>query len=234
MDGEPLVREVKSTIRERCTASKAHLYWSNKGKLGTATSEEVDWEVLGVVMGNLDSEKRRWMTKHSTGWCAVNRNMVRWKFNTFKACPRCGNTEETPMHVWKCQCSTARKMWEEKETELVQWMARNKTCPAVMKAIRSRLRTWRNNTRKAQLREFRFHGLKEVILNQDRLGWDAAFEGKWHVGWAEVQDTYLKFIGSQRSGKHWLIALIEKLWLTVWDLWEDRNGINVGELAVAG
>ena len=58
------------------------------------------------------------------------------------------------------------------------------------------------------------------------MGWEAAFEGKWHVGWAEVQETYFKFIGSQKSGKRWLVALIKKIWLTAWDLWEDRNGVN--------
>ena len=226
VDGEPVVRDVKVSIREKCTTDQAKTYWVNKGKLGSATSDEVDWEALGEAMGDQDSDKRRWMTKHSTGWCAVNRNMVRWKFDTFQACPRCSQPTETPLHVWRCQGPTAREIWEEKERELVKWMARNRTCPAVMKAIRSRLRTWRNNTRKAHLREFRFHGLQQVVLNQDRLGWEAAFEGKWHVGWEEVQDTYFKFIGSRRSGKRWLIALINKVWLTAWDLWEDRNGVN--------
>jgi hypothetical protein len=120
----------------------------------------------------------------------------------------------------------ARVIWEEKEQELVKWMAKHKTCPAIMKAIRSRLQTWRNNTKKDHLRQSRFLGLRQVVLDQDRMGWDAAFEGKWHVGWAEVQETYLKSIGSRKSGKRWLIALIKKIWLTAWDLWEDRNGVN--------
>ena len=152
-------------------------------------------------MSELDTEKRRWMTKHSTGWCAVNRNMVRWKFDTFAACPRCGHKEETPLHVWRCQGSSAREIWDDKEKGLVKWMARRKTCPAIMQAIRSRMRTWRNNTKRDHLRHSRFHGLKQVVLNQDRMGWDAAFEGKWHVSWAEVQDSYFIIIGSQRSGK---------------------------------
>jgi hypothetical protein len=84
------------------------------------------------------------------------------------------------------------------------------------------------------LHQFRFQGLKQVILNQDRLGWEAAFEGKWHIGWAEVQDTYFKFIGSRRSGRRWLIALINKVWLTAWDLWEDRNGLNAKRRDEAG
>ena len=46
------------------------------------------------------------------------------------------------------------------------------------------------------------------------------------MGWAEVQETYFRFIGSQKSGKRWLVALIQKIWLTAWDLWEDRNGVN--------
>ena len=185
-------------------------------------------------MGNLDSDKRRWMTKHTTGWCPVNKNMVRWKFDTFQACSRCGQRIETPLHVWRCQGPTANAIWEDKEKELVKWMAKNKTCPAIMQAIRSRLRTWRNNTRKVHLRQFRFHGLKQVIVNQDRLGWEAAFEGMWHVGWAEVQDTYFRYIGSRRSGKRWLIALINKVWLTAWDLWEDRNGVNASRRDEAG
>jgi hypothetical protein len=56
----------------------------------------------------------------------------------------------------------------------------------------------------------------------------------WHVGWAEVQDTYYRHIGSQRSGKRWLIALINKVWLTSWDLWEDRNGVNADRRDAAG
>ena len=108
LDGEPLVRDVKARVHEWCTMESGKEYWSNKGKLGTATSAEVDWAVLGEVMGELDSEKRKWMTKHSTGWCAVNRNMVRWKFDTFAACPRCGQTEERHVHVCRCQGLTAR------------------------------------------------------------------------------------------------------------------------------
>ena len=65
------------------------------------------------------------------------------------------------------------------------------------------------------------------------MGWESAFEGKWHVGWAEVQETYFKFIGSQKSGKRWLVALIKKIWLTAWDLWEDKNGVNARQRELA-
>jgi hypothetical protein len=40
-----------------------------------------------------------------------------------------------------------------------------------------------------------------------------------------VQQAYLQQIGSRRTGKHWVIELIKKLWHIAWDLWEHRNGI---------
>lgn len=49
-------------------------------------------------------------------------------------------------------------------------------------------------------------------------GW-ASFE------WSIAQQEYYKLIGSLKSGKRWMIALIKKLWLIAWDMWEHRNGI---------
>ena len=63
-------------------------------------------------------------------------------------------------------------------------------------------------------------------MNQDRLGWDAAVQGRWSNDWIAVQQAYLDFIESKLSGKRWLIELIKKTWDIAWDLWEDRNGEN--------
>ena len=41
--------------------------------------------------------------------------------------------------------------------------------------------------------------------------------------WVRVQDQYLKWIDSKKSGKRWAIALIQKLWDVAWDMWDDRN-----------
>ena len=39
-----------------------------------------------------------------------------------------------------------------------------------------------------------------------------------------AQSTYYRMISSQRSGLHWTVAIITKLWDVTWDLWEQRNG----------
>ena len=64
-------------------------------------------------------------------------------------------------------------------------------------------------------------------MTQDKLGWDAVIEGRLTHQWMDVQQRYLTYIGSRRSGKRWLITVIKKLWPIAWDFWQDRNKANV-------
>ena len=65
------------------------------------------------------------------------------------------------------------------------------------------------------------------MASQDRLGWDSLIEGRLSYEWGEVQQRYLTYIGSRRTGKRWLVAVIKKLWTIAWNFWQDRNEINV-------
>jgi hypothetical protein len=61
--------------------------------------------------------------------------------------------------------------------------------------------------------------------------------GRWHQKWAAAQQSYLQFLHSKLSIRRWTAALIHKLYLTAWDLWEHRNRILhasiVGPRAIA-
>jgi hypothetical protein len=50
-------------------------------------------------------------------------------------------------------------------------------------------------------------------------------EGWFCLEWESIQQDYLKSIGSLRSVKRWVAALIKKIWNVSWDMWEHRNGI---------
>jgi hypothetical protein len=45
----------------------------------------------------------------------------------------------------------------------------------------------------------------------------------------EVQNRYYQAIGSQKLGRQWTVAIIQKMWDVVWDLWEQWNGIMHSE-----
>lgn len=177
-------------------------------------------------MREVDTERRRWITKHATGWCAVNRNTLRWKMDTVDTCPRCLKKNETAQHVWSCKSESARAIWEKAETDLEEWMSDVQTCPGVSKVIRSRIRCWRAGTLHRIFHSHRTRGIAEATAKQDRMGWDAAFDANWHIDWIAIQQRYYEYLGSRRTGKRWLVSLIKKLWDIAWDLWMDRNHTN--------
>jgi hypothetical protein len=225
VNGKKLVQNTVESIRYHCTSEKATDYWFNKGSIGTAIPEEVTWKCIGEAMKDSKGERRKFVTKHSSGWCAVNKNTTRWKMDVDNSCPRCGQQSETAQHVWRCTAPSAQKVWKEHLNKLERYMERKKTCPAIKDIIISRLRSWRSGSKAAPLRS-NYRGLRTAVLAQDRIGWNAAFEGRWSGHWIEVQQSYYKFIESKAGAKRWLIELIKKVWQIACDLWDDRNGEN--------
>jgi hypothetical protein len=225
IEGKKLVQNTVESIRYHCTSENAKDYWFNTGRIGSALPEDVTWSSAGAAMKEISLERRKFVTKHSSGWCAVNKNTIRWNMDVDDSCPRCGQQSETAAHVWRCTAPSAQLVWKEHLEKLEKWMTRKKTCPAIKEVIISRLRSWKSGSKPAPVRST-YRGLKEVVLIQDRLGWNSAFEGRWSNNWIEVQKSYLKFIESKKGAKRWMIELIKKLWLTAWDLWQDRNKDN--------
>ena len=208
-DGIPLVRQVTATVREHCTGTAAREYWQRKEKIGNCPIQDVAWPCTGTAMQEMDAERRRWLTKHATGWCAVNRNTLRWKMDTVDTCPRCKRPNKTAPHVWTCKSESARAIWELAEVDLSVWFEEVQTCPSIARMISSRIRCWRAGTRQRQFHTFRYTGLQTALHGQDNMGWEAAFEGHWHTEWIGVQQRYYQYLGSRRTGKRWLTSLIK-------------------------
>ena len=53
--------------------------------------------------------------------------------------------------------------------------------------------------------------------------------GRWSPKWREVQQRYLTSIKSKRSSLRWCTAIIYKLMLVVWDIWQYRNQLVFGD-----
>ena len=53
--------------------------------------------------------------------------------------------------------------------------------------------------------------------------------GRWSPKWKDVQQRYLTSIKSKRSSLRWCTAIINKLMLVVWDIWQYRNQLVFGD-----
>jgi hypothetical protein len=66
--------------------------------------------------------------------------------------------------------------------------------------------------------------LQELREKQQKCGWRNFFEGLLLSDWRDAIQEYHRKLSSTKSPKRWISALIRKLWLIAWDLWEHRNG----------
>jgi hypothetical protein len=66
--------------------------------------------------------------------------------------------------------------------------------------------------------------LQSLLKKQSECGWRNFFEGLFIREWSVVMTKQLRMIGSTKSPKRWVTALILMLWQIAWDLWEHRNG----------
>jgi len=58
---------------------------------------------------------------------------------------------------------------------------------------------------------------------QDQIRWRLALEGCIAKQWREEQDQYWKVFKSRCSSHHWTTALLTRLMMTAWDMWNHQN-----------
>jgi hypothetical protein len=103
-------------------------------------------------------------------------------------------------------------------------MTSSQTAPTIQTTILTRLLQWANIQPFAPLPNTP-DTLLTALQSQDDIGWDNFFEGCTSQAWEEHQQAYKDWCRTKKSSRRWAIALIQKLWDMVWDLWEHCIGI---------
>lgn len=68
--------------------------------------------------------------------------------------------------------------------------------------------------------------MRSAIDHQNKIGWNNVPLGLISSFWNEVQEqhhTHMKY--KYTLGKRWVVELIKKCWMILWDMWDHRNGI---------
>lgn len=220
LQGQKISSRLKEELRMACTAVEAEIYWKGKQRFEDGSISDIDWDAFGAALKLMPTKRQHWISKTTSGFCAVGTMMFRRKEHPSPACPRCGETE-TVEHVWRCQHETAG-IWEKSLSNLQEWMLQNDTHPEMARAILHGLRAWTSG------RYLRYQStvdwVNQLVAQQSKIGWGNFFEGMISTHWREAQCQYLTQIGSRKSSKRWATAIIRKLWQIAWDLWEHRNG----------
>ena len=161
------------------------------------------------------------MTKHMAGMCGVGKFMLQWKQWDKDQCPRCGEPEDAP-HVWTCKDPEARDIWSKAIASIELLLRKLNTDPTICHIIILYLTGWQTGE---DILYTPPSALEAAVQEQNQIGWNRFFEGWLSSQWVIAQQHYYSVTKSNKTGRRWVIAIIQNLWDTAWDLWEHRNEV---------
>ena len=71
-------------------------------------------------------------------------------------------------------------------------------------------------------------GLRAALQGQEEIGWVNFVLGRWSTKWLIVQQNHFDNINSKCNVHRWVSAIIHKLMMITWDLWDFRNSVIHG------
>lgn len=222
VEGKKIVSNLRQELRIACTTPPALDYWHRKACFGSTSPSDIDWDSLGYAMTSLPIQRQHWICKTVSGFCSTGRMMLQRKERATDKCPRCGQPEDV-VHVWRCRHDT-EKLWKKALSDLQSWLENNGSHPEITNLIINKLSRWRLGNDLADSSSHHIPWLRELSQKQDSCGWRNFFEGFLLNDWYTIINHHFTRTRSRKSPRRWISALIRKLWLIAWDLWEHRNG----------
>jgi hypothetical protein len=223
--GKKVSHNFLAAIYEQASGSKARKYWNDhKQRFGEGSIEDVELLATEDAMKSMSTARQHWLTKHTAGFNAVGKNMLRRKEWTHSKCPRCAHAVEDSEHVLKCKGEGAPPLWDQSIKALEKWMRTISTAPNIIRAICLGLDSW-NKEQPMPSTNFSQH-LQAAINQQERIGWRNLLEGFPANKWSALQAEYYLRLRSRRSSRRWLAALVKKLAEITWQMWDHRNTVN--------
>ena len=219
LNGKQLVNDLEDTLRKAIHDPQLLEYWHEKEKLSKDAHSLVYWPALQHAMKNARHCRKKFVTKFYSEQCGVGTTLVKWGYRDSAKCPLCGFPLENTEHVLHCQHCTATDRWTVSIDKLDTFLQEQKTERNLRIAIVRFLRNWQSNP------DFYLVSIEfdHIFAAQAQIGWTNFLFGFTAIEWQQSQQQYYQRLGSKRTGKRWVSALIRKLWDIAWDLWDHRN-----------
>ena len=218
---EPISSHMATSIIGKIQHSKIKEYWKEKKNLSNAMTEAIDWKILTKSAKNYARVK--WVSKFVTGICGVGYMLKLWKHQDHSTCPRCGQENETTLHVLLCQEASASQRWKNALNSLDTWMTDNNAEPDMQEIIIKSLQSWRNWTTPPPSPGSDQVTLIQAMAEQNSIGWHNFIDGFISKQWTILQRQYLKELGSMKSPILWISRFQRRIWEIPWEMWLHRN-----------
>ena len=174
----------------------------------------VDWDALERAMLEWAQMYRVFYTKVITGCCSVKHfeNIIS-QGRESAACPCCGHSNETTLHVLLCDHPTRRKLYDECISTLEEWLSSTDTDENLSSLILTYLRGRGEKSMSRCLEDLDIHSnsLSCLAAEQDRLGFRGFIEGRLSRQFERRQRRHYLRIDSRRSSTKWAANLVDQI-----------------------
>ena len=147
-----------------------------------------------------------------------------------RQCPTCQVFTEDRDHVLRCQ-HPARSEWRRSFLiQLDEFLTERETQSNLKYLLTSALDQWLQS----DLPDFQVNpedyddDLRQVIAQQNLIGWRQLFHGRFGIAWSQKQEQYYQQRNRQRqkrtfTGEQWQVSVIMYVWERWYTLWKQRN-----------
>ena len=220
LGGAKMVDSHKHHIHEWIGNHRLRQYLVERG-YSWATFSRLSFSPLASHLSQQPQSFQLWYAKHCTNFCGIGhkmKQMKRWKNDL---CPCCQQfSETTTAHLFICPERTMMEKRQQLYADILKWLETADICPILYEIISQ---FW--------------HG-KPVILDRDTpyiyrqmyqtlvdIGVGSMWNGMLPATMIDIQDSYYKVIGSNKTGHKWATSFVGRILKATHTLWLHRNSM---------
>jgi hypothetical protein len=201
--------------------------------------EKINWEAHGKALG-AQINRRVHLTKLVHDCLPAYHRMNRDE-NVERECPGFKQADETRDHILRCSHPRYCEWHEQFQKVMNNFHVKAQTSPLLVTLWNESLKQWFNaNGEEIQVSPILFPpDIRQVIVQQNQIGWRQMFQGRFAIAWAVIQDNfYARQQGStegqkqrrtrKQTGLRWQQKFIQEIWTQWTQLWKIRNDLVHG------
>ena len=215
----PSTTDLYNTICDPITQQ----WWVRNEHTSEQADSLIDWPATKMIMQQLPTNHRRWVTKHASENCGVGTTLVEWKQQQDPSCPRCDQPETTE-HVMCCTGYEANDVWDKSIDKLQNYLTDTNTRPEISDAILHCLNQWRTSS-PIILNRFPTD-IQIAVKHQQAIGWLDLLESLPSRQWRTLQHQYYRQQNLRKSSNRWCKGLLSHLHYMAYAQWKHRNHIK--------
>jgi hypothetical protein len=222
----------ETALRYQATAPALKTHMQERYSWSQHTIAAINWQAHGKAMRR-SLDHRTFLVKLVHGILPTNQRLHRSDHRRNK-CPSCQTVGESWQHILCC-LSVAHASWRTSMmTQLDSKCTTLGTMPRLHDLLLQALRDWcMHDPHEATVYQVQPSPndsplIRRVIFQQNAIGWDHIFLGRFSSEWASVQDAYYARKAQstetkRQTGQTWQTAIISCIWQQLFLLWTIRN-----------